>query len=49
MVEFRGYKKQGEDDPNEDPILGAVVFEYSDERLLGVPKGDDPNEVCPCY
>ena len=45
MATFRGYQKQGEDDPNKDPLLGTVIFEYSDERFLGIPKTAGSDEV----
>lgn len=45
MTMFKTYKDQGHDDPNTDPIVSVVVFEYSDHNLLGVPKGPDTDEV----
>lgn len=45
LTTFRGYQPSGTDDPNTDPVLATVIFEWDDYHLLGVPVSEGSSEV----
>lgn len=47
MVRFSGYEPKGDED-TADPVIAAVIFEYSDNENLGRELPSQPGKVSPC-
>jgi len=45
LTKFLRYEPTGEDDPNDDPIVAAIIYEWEDEHLIGVPLSPETGEV----
>lgn len=44
-AKFLPYNPPAGEDPIPDPTVAFILFEWADNRLIGVPNRDDPTQV----
>ena len=45
-TKFLPYNPPAGQEPISDPTVAFILFEWADNRLIGVPNRDDPAQVC---